>query len=300
MYQKLRRSLLYVSASTPKNFIISQFYGADCILIDLEDSVQRSEKDAARNLVFNFLKNKRITNTEIIVRVNDINTKDGIEDLKAIVLAKPDLIRFPKIENKDDVLKADELISNLEDKYNIEKNSTKIIVGVENYKGVSNAKDIALASRRIEAISIGGEDYVTSMGGIRSREGQELFYARNEILIAAKIAGIQAFDTIYSNFNDEEGLYEETKLIKNMGFDGKYLIHPNQVEIVNEVFTPSDIEIEKAFKILEIIKIAQENKKGAIKLENEMVDEPIVKRAQTILLRAKMAGKIKGGINFGY
>ncbi|MDO5040825.1 MAG: aldolase/citrate lyase family protein [Peptoniphilus sp.] len=297
--EKLRRSLLYVPGTNPKNMIAAQFYGADCIILDLEDSVSINQKDSARNLVFNFLRKERITDTEFIVRVNEINSENGYEDLRAMVLAQPDIIRFPKIERKEDVEKADSILTELEKEYRLEEGTTKIIAGIENFIGVNNAIEIAKASKRTIAISIGGEDYTTSIGAERTREGTELFYGRNMVLMAARLAGIQVFDTVFTNFRDDEGLRADTENIKNLGFDGKYLIHPNQVEIVNSVFTPNEKQIEKAIGILEIIEKAEKDEKGVIKYENEMIDAPIVTRAMKTLQRAMAAGIIKEDINFG-
>ncbi len=237
--ERLRRSLLYVSGSSPGSIPQAPFYKPDCIIYDLEDSVKVTEKDAARFLIFNTLKNKRPENIEIIVRVNAMDTPFGAQDLEAIVRAKPDVVRFPKIETPEDVRIADEYISKVEEEAGIEVGSTRIIAGMETHTGVLNAREIALASQRILAISIGGEDFTASMKTSRSVEGMEMFYARNAILIAARAAGVQAIDTVFSDINNTEGLIEDTKVIKRLGFDGKYLIHPRQVEAVNNVFTPS-------------------------------------------------------------
>ncbi|MFR7872014.1 HpcH/HpaI aldolase/citrate lyase family protein [Peptoniphilus grossensis] len=290
---KLRRSILYASASNGKNLVSSQFYGADSILIDLEDSVQMKDKDYARLLVFNFLTSERVTDTELMVRVNDINSDISKKDLEAMVLAQPDVIRFPKIETADDVKKADEIITELENKYGIESGKTKIIAGVENVLGVSNINEIAKASKRTIAVSIGGEDYSVSMGANRTKESWELFFARNAVVMAARLADIQVYDTVYANFKDTEGLIKETEFIKDFGFDGKYLIHPNQVKPVNDVFTPTDQEIEKAINIKNALKEANESSSGVIKLDGEMIDKPIVERAEKVLRRAVAAGKIK-------
>lgn len=293
--EKLRRSLLYVSGSKPGSISQAPFYGPDCIIYDLEDSVPITEKDAARFLIFNTLKKKRPDNIEIIVRVNAMDTPFGREDLEAIVRAKPDIIRFPKIETPEDVRIADEYISKIEEEVGLEIGSTQIIAGMETHTGVLNAREIALASKRIIAISIGGEDFTASMKTTRSVEGLEMFYARNAILLAARAAGVQAIDTVFSDINNTEGLIEDTKLIKRLGFDGKYLIHPRQVEPVNNVFTPNEKEIQNAIRILYALEEANKKNLGVVALDGKMIDAPVVERAKRVIAMAKASGVIAGG-----
>lgn len=293
--EKLRRSLLYVSGSKPGGISQAPFYGSDCIIYDLEDSVPITEKDAARFLIFNTLKKKRPENIEIIVRVNGMDTPFAEQDLEAIVRAKPDIVRFPKIETPEDVKLADEYISKVELEAGIEVGSTRIIAGMETHTGVLNAREIATASKRIVAISIGGEDFTASMKTTRSVEGMEMFYARNAILIAARAAGVQAIDTVFSDINNTEGLIEDTKLIKRLGFDGKYLIHPRQVEPVNNVFTPNEKEIQNAVRILKALEEANKKNLGVVALDGKMIDAPVVDRAKRVIALAEASGVIAGG-----
>lgn len=293
--ERLRRSLLYVSGTSPVNMAQAPYYDADCIIYDLEDSVPLDQKDVARFLIFNTVKNHRPKDIEVIVRVNALSTPFGKQDLEAIVRAKPDVVRFPKIETPQDVVDACDYIEKVEKEAGIEVGSTQIIAGMESHLGVLNAREIATASPRIVAISLGGEDYTASMRTERSKDGLELFFGRNAVLLAARAAGVQAIDTVYADINDEEGLVEETKLIKKLGFDGKYLIHPRQVDPVNKVFTPSQREIEYAIKVFEIIEEGRRQNKGAIALEGSMIDEPMVIRARNVMDRAKAAGINVGG-----
>lgn len=292
---RLRRSLLYVSGASPVNMAQAPYYDEDCIIYDLEDSVPLDQKDVARFLVYNTIKYHRPKDKESIVRVNAINTLFGKQDLEAIVRIKPDVIRFPKIETPQDVLDACAYIEKIEREAGIEVGSTKIIAGMESHLGVLNAREIATSSPRIVAISLGGEDYTASLMTERSRDGLELFYGRNAVLLAARAAGVQAIDTVYADINDEEGLIEETKHIKKLGFDGKYLIHPRQIDSVNNIFTPTKKEIEYAIKVFDIIEEGKKQNKGAITLEGSMIDEPMVKRARTLMARAKAAGIKIGG-----
>lgn len=296
--ERLRRSLLYVSGASPVNMAQAPYYDADCIIYDLEDSVPMDQKDVARFLVFNTVKYRKPENIETIVRVNALSTPFGKEDLEAIVRVKPDVVRFPKIETPQDVIDACDYIEKVEREAGIEVGSTRIIAGMESHIGVLNAREIATASPRIVAISLGGEDYTASLRTERSKDGLELFFGRNAVLLAARAAGVQAIDTVYADTNDEEGLIEETKLIKKLGFDGKYLIHPRQIDPVNKIFTPSKKEIEYAIKVFDIIEEGRRRNKGAISLEGSMIDEPMVIRARNVMARAKAAGINIGGDYF--
>lgn len=293
--ETLRRSLLYVSGGSPANIAQAPFYGADCLIYDLEDSVPVAEKDAARLLIFNTLLKKRPKETEIIVRVNALSTPFGQEDLEAIVRAQPDVIRFPKIETPEDVRRADEAVRAVEEKAGITVGSTRIIAGMETHTGVLNAREIASASPRTVAISLGGEDFTASMKTTRTAGGLELFYARNAVLLAARSAGVQAIDTVFADLNDDEGFLEDVRLIHRLGFDGKYLIHPRQVEAVNEIFTPTEKELEKALRLFGAIREARERNLGVAVLDGCMVDQPVVERARRVVSLATAAGMLDGG-----
>lgn len=281
--QKLRRTMLYVPGNNPGMIRDVHIYGADSIMIDLEDSVSLNEKDAARHLVYHFLKTLDFGGTEVLVRVNALNTQYGREDFEAIVRAKPNAIRLPKTETPQDVIEADELISKIEQDCGMENGSIKLFAAVESAKGVLNAQQIALASSRLIGIALGAEDFVTDLKTNRSPEGIELLTARSMILFAARAAGIAAVDTVFSNINDEEGFRNEVKLIKQLGFDGKSIINPRQIEIVHSIYTPTEQEIRKSLRIIEAIKEAEEKGSGVISLDGKMIDKPIVDRARRVI-----------------
>lgn len=292
---RLRRSILYASASSPSNMALAPFYQADGVVYDLEDSVSIAEKDAARFLVFHTLRRPRLSAAERIVRINGLDTPFGLQDLEAIVRVKPDLIRVPKCETPESVKAVCSEISRIEREAGIEEGSTGIMASVETALGVLNARDIAACSPRIVTISLGGEDFTASMKTSRTREGSELYFARNVIALAARAAGIQALDTIFSDINDEEGLIADTLAIKNIGYDGKLAIHPRQVEHINRIFTPTDLEIHKAVRIFEAIKEANKRNSGVISLDGKMIDLPVVERARFTLALAKATGRWNGG-----
>jgi citrate lyase subunit beta/citryl-CoA lyase len=268
-------------------------YGADTILLDLEDSVSLSEKDAARYLVKYALRYLDFGNTEVAVRINGMDTPYWQEDIKKIIPEKPDMIRLPKAETKEQIKRLDEEISMIEERSGIKVGNTKIMVSIESAKGLKNAYDIATASPRMAAIAIGGEDFTADLGVKRTREGNELLVARGELVLAAKAAKVDVIDSVFSNVDDEEGLRMETERAKAMGFTGKSVINPRQIPIVHDVFKPTEEEIEEAIKITGAIEEARKKGSGVISLNGKMIDKPIVEKAQRILELAKTLGLVE-------
>ena len=284
--EKLRRTMLFVPGNNPGMLRDAHIYGADSIMIDLEDSVAVNEKDAARLLVYHALKTLDYGRTEVLVRVNALNTPYGREDYEAIVRAKPNAIRMPKTETAQDVADADALMTKIELEAGIEVGTVKLFAAIESAKGVLNAQQIATASSRLIGIALGAEDFVTDLKTNRSLEGIELLVARSLILFAARAAGIDAVDTVFSNVNDEEGFANEVKLIKQLGFDGKSIINPRQIEIVHRIYTPTPEETAKAARILAANEEAAKRGSGVVSLNGKMIDKPVVIRAQRVLALA--------------
>jgi len=292
---KLRRTMMYVTGNNPANIIGAHLYGSDSIMFDLEDSVSIREKDSARFLVYNALKTLDFGETETVVRVNGLDTPFGGADLEAIVRACPDVIRLPKAEKAEDVKEIEAIIAEIEGEAGLEIGSTKLMAAIESPLGVINAYEIATASKRLIGIAIGAEDFVTSMKTNRSPEGIELLTARSQILMAARAAGIYALDTAYTDINNDEGFIKEVKLIKQMGFDGKSVIHPRQIELTHKIYTPSSKEIQHSIRVIDAIKEAESKSLGVIALDGKMVDVPVVDRAYRVLELAKAAGVYKEG-----
>lgn len=283
MISKLRRTMLYAPGNNAGMVRDVHIYGSDSIMFDLEDSVSMKEKDAARFLVYQALRTIDYGNKETVVRVNGLDTPFGVEDFNAIVRAKPDIIRLPKTEKPEDVMQADRLISNIEKEIGIEVGTIKLFAAIESALGILNAYPIAISSKRLVGIAIGAEDFVTDLKTTRSKDGVELLTARSQIVFAARAAGICAIDTVFSNVDDEEGLIQETKLIKQLGFDGKSVINPRQIAPVHEVFTPTEKEVKNAVRIIEAIKEAEAKGLGVIALDGKMIDKPIVERARKVI-----------------
>lgn len=290
---RIRRTMMFIPGNNPSMMYDAYIYGADSIMFDLEDSVKLSEKDSARFLVYNALKTVDYKDLEKVVRVNPLDTPFGRADIEAMVCAGVDVIRLPKSETAQDVIAVDELITEFEEKYGIEKGSIGMMAAIESGLGIINAYEIATASPRLIGMAIGAEDFVTDLKTSRSAEGIELLAARSHLVFAARAAGIMAFDTVYSDVNNEEGLINETKLIKQLGFDGKSVINPRQIPPIVEIFTPTDKEIDNAIMVLQAIEEAEEKGLGVISLNGKMIDKPIVERALRVIKLAEAAGKYK-------
>jgi citrate lyase subunit beta/citryl-CoA lyase len=287
--------MMFVPGNNPGLIRDAHIYGADSLMFDLEDSVSLNEKDTARFLVYNALLSTDYEGTETVVRVNGLDTPYGLDDLNAIVRAKPDVIRLPKTETAEDVKKADRLLEEIERDCGMRVGTIKLMAAIESALGVINAYQIATASPRLIGIAIGAEDFVTDMKTERSKDGFELFAARTQVLLAARAAKIYALDTVYSDIRDDEGFEKEVRFIKQLGFDGKSVIHPNQVEIVHKVFTPNPPEIQKSIRIIEAAKEAERRGLGVISLDGKMIDKPVIERAQRVLDLAEAAGLYKDG-----
>ena len=296
--ERLRRTMMFVPGSNPSMLKDAYIYGADSLMFDLEDAVAINEKDSARFLVYNAIKTIDYGNTEIVVRINGLDTPFGRDDIEAVVRAGADVIRLPKTERKEDILEVEAVIEEVEKKCGRSIGSTKMMAAVESPIGVINAYSIATSSKRLIGIALGAEDYVTNMKTKRYADGTELLGAREGIVIAARAAGIYALDTVYSNVDDEEGFRREVRLIKQLGFDGKSVINPRQIKPVHEIFAPTPEEIRKSANIIRAAKEAKQQGLGVISLNGKMIDKPIIDRADRILQLAAAVGLYKEAIEY--
>ena len=293
---RLKRTSLYASGSNPVNMIQAAFYNEDCIVYDMEDSVPLSEKDTARLLIYNTVRYHRPADKYVIIRVNGIYSEFIEEDLEAAVRARPDAIRIPKVEYKEEAVRICNRITEIEKEAGLEVGKIEVWCNIESYLGMINAYEIATADPRIVALALGAEDFTASMKSTRTKAGLEIFYARNAILTACRHAGIEAIDAVFSDINDIEGLKEDTTLTKNLGFDGKTCVHPRQIDVVNSFFTPSAKEIKYALRVLEAVEEGARQGKGAVTLDGGMIDKPMELRARTTLAQAEAAGVTIGGM----
>ena len=291
-YFTLRRSLLYVPGNMPSMLQNIHIFNCDAVIIDLEDAVPMSEKDAARHLVKHFLLNYTDRNKEILVRINPLDSRWGYEDLKVVLPALPDGIRLPKADTPEIVERLDTLLTEFEEELDLEIGRFRVLPSLESALGVINSEYIAKASQRIFALAFGAEDYTASMEIERTKSGEELFNARTRVLWAAKAAGIQAIDTIFADVGDMEGLRAETELAKRLGYTGKCLVNPRQIEVVHDVFAPKKEEVDYALQVIEAIQRARLLGTGVISLGGKMVDAPVVKRAARVLRTAYAHGMV--------
>ncbi|MFA7502427.1 MAG: citrate (pro-3S)-lyase subunit beta [Anaerovoracaceae bacterium] len=287
--KRLRRSMMFVPGNNPGMIKDAGIYGADSIMFDLEDSVSIAEKDAARFLVYQALRTLDFGAKEIVVRINDLESGLGIRDLEAIVRAGVHIVRLPKTDSAQDVVDCEQEIVRIEREAGIPEGRTGMMAAIESANGVLNAKEIAFSSDRLIGIALGAEDYVTDLKTTRS-DGTELLFARCMILNAARAAGIDALDTVFADVNDEAGFIEEVKLIKKLGFDGKSIINPRQIEPLHKAFMPSEADLEKARAIMEAIAEAEARGSGVASLKGKMIDRPVVLRAQRMLALADVDG----------
>jgi len=285
---RLRRTMMFVPGANPAMLRDAILYGADSIMFDLEDAVSMKEKDSARLLVYSALKTFDYRSVETVVRINELNS-GGKQDIEAMILGGINVIRLPKTETAEDIKAVDATITEVETRYQLPIGTTKMMAAIESAEGVLNAREIATASNRMIGIALGAEDYVTSQKTRRYPDGQELFFARNYILHAARAAGIAAIDTVYSDVDNEAGLKREAALIKQLGFDGKSVINPRQIPIINAIYAPTESEIQNAKEVLAAIQEAEAKGSGVIAINGKMVDKPIVERAYRVLAMAKAA-----------
>ncbi len=284
------RSLLYVPGNSPSMVQNCMVLGADAVILDLEDAVALTEKDAARSLVRHALETLDFMGTTVFVRVNGADTPFFEEDIRAIVPARPDGIRLPKTDGADDVLRADALMTRIEREAGLPEGSVVIQAMVETARSLLHAYDVASASPRVSGISIGGQDFAADLGIRRTRDGGELLYARAAIVTAAKAAGVDAFDTVFTNVNDCDGLFADAAAAANMGFSGKAAIHPSQVAVIHRAFRPEEKEVRKAARVVRAAREAEERGVGVIAVDGRMVDAPVVAQALRTIELASIAG----------
>lgn len=286
--ERLRRTMMFVPGANAAMLRDAPLYGADSVMFDLEDAVSLNEKDSARTLVHFALKTFDYSAIETVVRINGLDTV-GALDIEAMVLAGVNVIRLPKTETAQDIIDVAAVITQVEEENDLPVGTTKMMAAIESAEGVLNVRDIATASDRLIGIALGAEDYVTNMKTRRYPDGQELLFARSMILHAARAAGIAAIDTVFSDINDTDGFIAETTRIKQLGFDGKSVINPRQIPLVNGIYAPSKAEIQQAKEVIWAIREAESKGSGVISLNGKMVDKPIVERAERVIALAKAA-----------
>jgi citrate lyase beta subunit len=266
--------------------------GVDCICMDMEDGTAVSKKAEARVVISQAMKELNFGDSERCIRINSIGSGFEKDDLASALAAQPDSIVVPKIETAQQVKWVSDQIESYELSNKLNIGSIRLLIGLETAKGIMNIKEIAESDKRLEAMIFGAEDYAASVGAVRTYEGIEVLYARSVVVTACAANGLQAIDMVYIDFKDTEGLRVEAQQGAGLGFSGKQIIHPNQVQVTQEAFTPSDEAIAYAKRVVETFEASQKEGKGAYALDGKMIDMPLLRNAQKVLGRAKAAGKI--------
>ena len=287
-----RRALLYMPGDDRRKIEKSTTLGVDSICMDMEDGVAVNKKAEARAVISQAIKELEFGSSERCIRINSIGSGFEKDDLASALMAEPDSIVVPKIETAEQVKWVSEQIESYELSNKLNLGSIRLMIGLETAKGILNLKEIAEADRRLEAMIFGGEDYAASVGAIRTKDATELLYARQAVVAACAANDLQAIDIVFIDFKDKEGLRVEAQQGAGFGFSGKQVIHPNQVQVTQEAFTPSEESIAYAKRVIESFEASQREGKGAYALDGRMIDMPLLKNAQKVLARAKAAGKI--------
>jgi citrate lyase subunit beta/citryl-CoA lyase len=289
----LRRSLLYVPGSSLKMIAKSLEVEADGIIFDLEDSVSWQEKENARKNVIEAIGRAKETGKEIIVRINVVNSHLGIHDILEIVPQEPDAIIIPKAEVAS-IITANTMIGAIEREMGWDVNKIHLIPLMETADSIVNASKIVSAASRVHGLQFGAEDLTKELGIIRTSGGDELQHARSVLVFVGRARGIDIIDSPFVDFANAPGLIAETKRVKALGMTGKTCIHPNQVAVVNDLFSPAPEEVIRARRVVEAFELSIKQGKGACTLDGKMIDNPVAERARQIIRKATL---IRMGLN---
>jgi len=287
--ERFRFSRLYLPGNSPGMFLNAGLHTPDGVILDLEDSVAPDRKDEARILVRNALRAVNFYGAERMVRINQ--GERGLEDLEYVIPHNVHLVLIPKCENAETVRKVVGKISAIKSREG-QNDEVYLMPIIESAAGVENAYEIATASPSVVAMAIGLEDYTADLGVQRTREGKESLYARNRLVVAAKAAGIQPIDSVFSDVADMEGLLQNVISSKAMGFEGMGCIHPRQIAVIREGFSPTVEEMEKAKKIVLAYRDALQKGLGVVALGSKMIDPPVVARAEKTIKLALRLGML--------
>ena len=287
--ERMRFSRLYIPGNTPGMMINAGIYGAHGIILDLEDAVAPAKKDEARLLVRNALRQVNFYGAERMVRINQLPR--GLDDLEEIIPHNVHVVLLPKCESREQVQEVNKKIASIRKGKKL-KGDVYLMLIIESALGVIRAYEIASSAENVVAVAIGLEDYCADLGVQRTKEGFESQYAKSYLANACRAAGVQAIDSVFSDFQDEEGLRKTVLKSKSMGFEGIGCIHPNQIKPIHESFAPQEEEITKAKAIVRVFEKAKESGLGVVALGSKMIDAPVVKRAVQSIDRAIALGKL--------
>lgn len=293
---RLRRTMMFMNAQKPGLIKDAYIYGVDSIMLDLEDAVAENQKDSARFSLYHALKTIDYGDTEVIVRINGLDTPHWQEDIRCAVAGGADGVRIPTCESAQDVKTVEQHVLAAEKEFGVEEGRTLIMAALESPKGVLNAYEIASASDRLFGIALSAGDFHRSMHTHYVPGGIELNTARNLIVMSARAAGVQCFDTVFTNLDDEEGFENEVRMIHDMGFDGKSLINPRQIAFVHQTLAPTPKEIATAETYVRTYEEQSKLGVGVYTVNGKMVDIAFIKDASRVIALAKACGVYHGDL----
>lgn len=292
--KRLRRTMMFLNAQKPGLIKDPYIYGPDSIILDLEDAVAENQKDAARFSLFHALREIDYHGVERVVRINALDTPYWKEDIRCAVAGGCDAVRIPKAESANDVKLVEDAVASSEREAGRPAGSVLIMAAIESARGVMKALDICESSERLFGIALSGGDYTKDLQTHITGTGIELMGARQNLVIAARAAGVQCFDTVYTDLNDMDGFRQDVSNIHLMGFDGKSIINPRQIQIVHEIFTPSAKDILFAEKVVREIDTKKALGIGVFTVDGKMIDIAFYDGAKRTIALAKASGVYKG------
>ncbi|MEG0132959.1 MAG: aldolase/citrate lyase family protein [Clostridium sp.] len=288
---KLRRTMLFMPGNNPGMLQDASILGADSVILDLEDAVSLTEKDSARILVREAIKNVDYSRVEVVVRINPLTTEFSREDIDVIGRVKPDALMVPKA-TEEELIEISSMLDGIESEEGFEGKSIKLVPIVESAYGVENVYSIIKSSDRVVAVLLGAEDLTSDLGIKRTKEGNEIFYARNRVAVACKAMRVDSIDTPFTDTNDFDGLKKDILLAKSLGMTGKASINPRQIDTIHAVYAPTKEEIVYAERVLDAMEEAEREGKGVFSLDGKMIDAPVINRAKTTVDLSKKLGLI--------
>ena len=293
---RLRRTMMFMNAQKPGLIKDAYIYGCDSIMLDLEDAVAENQKDAARFSLYHALKSVDYGDTEVIVRINGLDTPHWQEDVRVCVAGGADGIRIAKCESAQDVKTVEAAVAAAEEEFGVEQGRTLLMAALESPRGILNAYEICAASDRMFGVAISGGDLRKCLQTSPQRDGVDMLWARGQVILAARAAGIQCFDTVFTDLDDQEGFEAEVRQNKAMGFDGKSLINPKQIRFVHQVFAPTEKEVRQAEKILRAYREQSAAGVGVFTVDGKMIDIAFIPGAERTLKLARACGMYDGEV----
>ena len=291
---RLRRTMMFMNAQKPGLIKDAYIYGCDSIMLDLEDAVAENQKDAARFSLYHALREIDYRGVERVVRINGLDTPHWQEDIRVCVAGGADGIRIAKCESAQDVLTVEKAVEEAEEEFGAEKGRTLLMAALESPKGILNAYEICCASDRLFGAAISGGDFRKCMQTKFQPDGVDMLAARGQMLLAARAAGVQCFDTVFTDLDDEAGFEAEVRQNKAMGFDGKSLINPKQIRLVHQIFAPTEKEVIQAEKIVRAYREQSAEGVGVFTVDGKMIDVAFIPGAERTLRLARACGMYEG------